>query len=141
MPGVERTIQIRAPIDTVFDVITDYEKYPDFLPETQAVSILENKSGIKVVRFELELVMRIHYTLKMTEASPDRVAWTLVDSNMLKRNEGAWSLRSTGDGTEATYGLEVKLRGIIPKSVSTRLMGTTLPMTLDRFKKRAESMC
>ena len=33
-----------------------------------------------------------------------------------------------------------KLRGLIPKSVSTRLVGQTLPETLELFKARAERL-
>lgn len=141
MPKVEREIVIDAPMDTVFDVITDYERYPEFLPETQDVQLVSRDNSGAVVRFELDLVMRVAYTLRLVEQRPERVSWTLEEAKVMAENNGGWRLEAAGEGrTKATYGLEVKLRGLIPKSVSTRLMGTTLPQTLERFKARAESM-
>lgn len=139
MPRVEREIVIDAPVETVFACITDYEKYPDFLPEMQAVEVVSREENTVVVRFELELLMRITYTLRLTESAPTELSWTLEEAKMMSQNSGGWKLESLGENqTKATYGLEVKLRGLIPKSVSTRLMGTTLPQTLERFKESIE---
>lgn len=139
MPKTEETVLIDAPVARVFDVIKDYERYPEFLPEMKEVVVVSRNDGIVVVRFELELIMRVSYTLRLTETPPDRVVWRLEEAKMLAENNGGWQLEAVGDQTRATYSLDVKLRGLIPKSVSTRLLGTTLPQTLQRFKARAES--
>ena len=141
MPRADREIIIDAPIDQVFGVIVDYERYPEFLPEMQAVEVLSRVENIVVVRFDLELIMRISYTLRLEEQAPDSVSWNLERAKMMTVNEGQWHLESTGeDQTRARYGIDIKLRGLIPKSVSTRLAGETLPSTLGRFKKRVESL-
>lgn len=139
MPTTEQTVVINAPIDRVFDVIVDYERYPEFLPEMKHVEIISRHDGVSVVSFELEIIMRLGYTLRLQEDRPHAVTWSLDNAKMMAANDGAWRLEALGDEqTRATYGLEVKLRGLIPKSVSTRLVGTTLPETLSRFKARAE---
>jgi coenzyme Q-binding protein COQ10 len=140
MPKVEQQVVINAPIDKVFDVIVDYERYPEFLSDVRQAQILSQNDGVSVVSFELELIMRIGYTLRLVEDRPTSVHWTLEKAKMMSSNEGGWRLEDLGGGkTRATYGLEIKLRGLIPKSVSSRLIGTTLPDTLQRFKARAES--
>lgn len=138
MPKTEEHVLINAPMSRVFDVIRNYEKYPEFLPEMKEAVVVSRNDGIAVVRFELELIMRVSYTLRLTETPPDRVDWTLEDAKMIAENTGGWRIEEVGNQTRATYALEVKLRGLIPKSVSTRLLGTTLPLTLQRFKERAE---
>jgi coenzyme Q-binding protein COQ10 len=139
MPRAEQEIVIDAPIARVFDVITDYERYPEFLPEMKNVRVESRREGISIVRFEVELIMRIAYSLRLTEERPKTVSWTLTEARMLADNNGGWELEEAGDGkTRVRYGIELKLRGAIPKSVSTRLMKETLPMTLRRFKERAE---
>jgi len=140
MPKTEKEIVIEAPIERVYDIITDYERYPEFLPDMKAVQVESRHDGVAVVSFELELIMRISYTLRLEEDRPHTIAWTLEHAKMLKENVGGWQLKQTPEGhTHAVYGLEIKLRGLIPKSVSTRLAGQTLPQTLQRFKERAEA--
>jgi coenzyme Q-binding protein COQ10 len=140
MPKAEQQIVINAPIDRVFDVIVDYERYPEFLSDMRQVQLVSRNDGVALVAFELELIMRIGYTLRLVEDRPISVQWTLEKAKMMSANEGGWKLEDLGGGkTRATYGLEIKLKGLIPKSVSSRLIGTTLPDTLQRFKARAES--
>lgn len=138
MPRAEQQVVIDAPVDKVFGIITDYERYPEFLPDMKEVIVLDRNDGVARVRFELELIMRVSYTLRLVESPPTGLAWTLEEAKMMVENVGGWTLVPEGQRTRATYALEVKLRGLIPKSVSTRLLGTTLPQTLDRFKARAE---
>jgi ribosome-associated toxin RatA of RatAB toxin-antitoxin module len=139
MAKAEHDIVIDAPIDKVFDIIVDYEKYPEFLPEMRSAQVHSRTDGIAVVSFELEIIMRLGYTLRLLEDRPTAVTWTLKAAKMMSANSGGWRLESLGpSSTKATYGLEIKLRGLIPKSVSTRLTGVTLPNTLQRFKDRAE---
>lgn len=141
MAKAESEVVIHAPRERVFEVITDYEKYPEFLPDMKAVVVRSRQNGVAVVSFELELIMRISYTLRLDETPPDGLRWTLEEAKMMKENTGGWTLTQTPEGhTQARYGLEIKLRGLIPKSVSTRLIGQTLPETLQRFKARAEGL-
>lgn len=141
MPKIEHEIIIEAPIDRVFAVIADYERYPEFLPDMKNVRVESHHDGVTVAHFELEIIMRISYTLRLVEDSPHRVAWSLESAKMIQENNGTWDLSETPEGhTRALYGLEVKLRGLIPKSVSTRLLGQTLPETLQRFKERIEGL-
>lgn len=141
MPRAEREILIDAPIEHVFDVIADYERYTEFLPETRDVRLLSRHDGIAVVRFELQLIMRIVYTLRIVEEARQGVRWSLADGRLMTQNDGAWALEQvTPRQTRAKYSLSITLAGMIPKSVSDRLLGETLSQTLSRFKARAEQL-
>jgi coenzyme Q-binding protein COQ10 len=141
MPKAEHHVTLRAPIERVFAVITDYEQYPAFLPELKSVRVLSREDGVAKVRFEVELIMRVQYTLRLIEDPPTSVTWTLAESKMIARNEGHWRLERVDDAScRVIYGLEVKLAGMIPSSVSSRLMGTNLPQMLERFKAHTEAL-
>jgi len=141
MAGARNEITIDAPVERVFEVVTDYERYCDFLPEMKHVEIISAEAGTSIVRFELEIVMRISYTLELRQETPHSVKWTLREAKMMSSNEGLWHLRPHEDGgTHATYEVDVCLPGLIPKSVSDRLTGVTLPQTLQRFKDRCEAL-
>jgi ribosome-associated toxin RatA of RatAB toxin-antitoxin module len=138
MSRAEETIVIDAPLAKVWSIITDYERYPEFLPEMFSVSIVSRHENVVVAQFNLELMMRFSYTLRLQEEPPSAVRWTLDSASMMVSNSGGWQLTAEGDKTRATYVLDVELKGLIPKSVKDRLIGTTLPQTLERFKRRAE---
>ncbi len=139
MSRAEETIVIDAPAAKVWSVVTDYERYPEFLPEMTSVTILSRHENVVVARFDLELMMRFSYTLRLQEEPPTALRWTLESAGMMVANSGGWQLTAEGQKTRATYVLDVELKGLIPKSVRDRLLGMTLPQTLERFKKRAES--
>jgi coenzyme Q-binding protein COQ10 len=141
MPRVEQQVVIQAPAERVFGVIVDYERYPEFLPELKSVTLLSRDDGVALVHFDVELIMRVQYTLRLVEDAPLSVKWTLAEAKVIASNTGNWRLQPLPDAScQAVYGLEVKLAGLIPKSVSTRLMGTNLPQMLQRFKVRAEAL-
>jgi coenzyme Q-binding protein COQ10 len=139
MSRAEETILIDAPLAKVYGIITDYERYPEFLPEMTSITIESRHDNVVVARFDLELMMmRFSYTLRLEENAPAELSWTLGEGKMMVANNGGWKLVAEGDKTRATYALDVELKGLIPKSVRDRLVGTTLPQTLERFKMRAE---
>lgn len=133
-------ITIDAPIERVFDVIVDFERYPEFVPENHAVHVTSTEGDTSTVRFEVEMLMRFDYTVKIEMERPERVSWTLVEGKMLSTNTGSWELEAVdAEHTKAVYTLKLELARAIPAAVRDRLIGAGLPKTLERFKLRAES--
>jgi coenzyme Q-binding protein COQ10 len=139
MPGATRSIVIDAPAEKVFDVITDYDRYGEFLPEVKEVRA-SGRSGNQVdVHYGIDLVKRIHYTLHMVESRPASIHWTFVKGELMKDNRGSWVLEPTADGkTRATYTIEVGVGPLVPRSIVNALVEQTLPKMLEAFKKRSE---
>lgn len=136
-----RTIIFDAPLQKAVRVITDYESYPEFLDDITEVTVEKREGHDVIALFRLKVVMEIEYTLRLTESLPHRISWTLVSGQMMKSNNGGWELKALSpQRTEAVYSLEVGLKGLIPTSVTTRLIDITLPKTLEAFKKRIESL-
>ena len=80
MTRVEHQITINAAREHVFDIIVDYERYPEFLPDMQAVQLISREDGIALVRFEIEILMRIGYSLRLTEERPELCARLVSDA-------------------------------------------------------------
>ncbi len=140
MAGATRTITINAPREKVFDTISDYERYPEFLPEVKRIKT-SNRRGAEVdVHYEVELVKTIKYTVHLKEERPSKLSWTFVDGELMKDNRGGWVLDDLGNGTtKATYTVEVTLGALVPKTIVNALVDTSLPKLLENFKKRAEA--
>jgi coenzyme Q-binding protein COQ10 len=141
MAKAERSIVINAPSDKVFAVITDYEKYPEFLPEVKKVKVEFGAGNVKEVTYTVDIKAKvITYTLKHTARPPDELAWTMVRGEMMKGNDGAWLLKKVPEGTEATYRIDLKLGALVPSMVERMLAEQSLPGLLANFKKRIESL-
>ena len=139
MPGASRTVEIGVSPDVLFDVIVDYERYPEFLSDVSTVKVLSRGEGEAIVEYGLNLVTTVSYSLRMREERPKRVKWTLEKSSIMKANVGGWELEELPNGhTRATYSVDVTPRGFVPKTIISALTGRTLPATLEAFKKRAE---
>lgn len=144
MPQAQRTITIDVTPDQLLQVILDYEKYPEFLPEVKSTQIVSRSADGKVfeVAYEIEVVKKLRYTLKQ-EVLEDGVRWSLVKGDLFKKNQGSWKIEPEGEGrTRATYSLEVAFGGWIPipDSVVNKLTETSLPKLLENYKNRAESL-
>lgn len=139
MPGATRSIVINAPLEKVFALITDYERYKDFLPEVRAVRVLDRSGGTVTVQYEADVVKRIKYTLRHTATPPSKVAWSFVEGEVMKDNQGSWLLEPAGEGkTKATYTVEIALGPLVPKAIINTLVETSLPKLLENFKQAAE---
>src|SRR2546422_4006964 len=138
MAGATRSIVINAPRDRVFDVIADYERYPDFLPEVKAIKCANRKGNEVDAHYTAEIVKTIKYTVHLKEERPSKVSWTFVDGEFMKDNKGGWVLDDLGNGTtKATYTVDVEVSRFVPKAVVDALVGQSLPKLLENFKKRA----
>jgi len=64
MAKAERSIVINAPPEKVFAVITDYEKYPEFLPEVKKVKVEGGQGSIKEVTYMVDIKAKVITVVK-----------------------------------------------------------------------------
>lgn len=145
MPTASRSITVNVPISHFFETVTDFESYPEFIPETVAVEITKkgkkSKDGSRTddVKFSIKVIKKIDYTLRITSSPDDKVEWELVDGPF-KSNNGGWDLKAAGKGkTEATYSVDITMGFLVPQSITNMLVGSSLPKMLEQMKDRAES--
>ncbi len=140
MPAASRSVVIDAPPDRVFDVIVDYDRYADVLPEVKEARSRNRRGNEVDVDYGIDVVKRIHYTLHHVEERPRSVRWTFVKGEVMRDNRGSWTLEPTPDGmTRATYTIEVGVGLLVPRSIVNALVDQSLPKLLEAFKKRSEA--
>ena len=128
-------------MDLLYDVIVDYASYPEFIDDMEAVEIVRTEGETIEAAFTLNLIKRIQYTLELVGERPHKVRWSLVASKLFQHNDGGWDLEQIGENkTRATYSIDVGFGLAVPKAISNRLIGSSLPRTLESFKARAESL-
>ena len=144
MAVVTKKVLIDAPLDRFYEIVVDYERYPEFVPGIRRCRVRDGK-GEKLVEYELDLgIRRIKYVLRHEEQRPRRVAWSLVSGDMMKVSNGSWELSAVDDQTQAIYSVEIQISRppLVPQAlvdrVSDELTRIQLPKTLEAFKARAE---
>jgi ribosome-associated toxin RatA of RatAB toxin-antitoxin module len=134
------TVDIAASPARLMAVITDFSRYPEFLPEMEEAVVIRREGAVQVVRFAIRLVRRIEYTLELRQVDDLHVEWHLVEGNF-RANDGGWDLEPLegGASTRAHYRVAIDLGMFVPGSVMKTLVEKSLPATLAAFKARAEA--
>lgn len=140
MITAEKSINIDAPIEKVFDVVSDFESYPSFQPEFESAKVIKRTAKAATVAFTMNLIQRMNYTLKFNLKGPTSIVWEFVEGDSLfKDNSGEWRLKSLGPkSTRAAYRICVELSLWIPASIVQSLLDEQLPKMLERFKAKIE---
>lgn len=144
--NVSGEVVIAVSLERFFELVTDYTRYPEFVPNMKSVRLKGVRpSGEKEVEYELDVgLRRIRYTLLQREEPPSRVTWTLLSGDMMKKSNGSWELADAGGMTRARYTVEIQIAKppLIPQSivdrVSEELTRVQLPRAMQAFKVRAE---
>lgn len=142
---VSKEMVVDVTLERFFEVVSDYERYPEFVPGIKRVRVVHADKGTRDAEYELDLgIKSVKYTLRHVETRPTRVAWSLVKGDMMKVSNGSWELTPHAGKTLARYTVEVQVTKppLVPQSlvdrVSDELTKVQLPRTLEAFKARAE---
>jgi coenzyme Q-binding protein COQ10 len=143
MAQASKSVVVDVPPEKLFDVIVDFERYPEFLPEVKSAKIDAGQGSIKEVTYKVDIKAKvITYTLRHTAERPGKLSWTMVKGEMMKGNDGAWALKPgpRPGTTEATYTIDLKLSSLVPGFIEKALAEQSLPGLLANFKARAEKL-
>ncbi|MFC7725109.1 SRPBCC family protein [Nocardioides sp. GCM10028917] len=138
------SIVVDAPPADVMAVIADFESYPEWAKGVQKAEVVEPGTGDRAdqVYFALDVSpIKDEYTLAYDWDGDREVTWTLVEGNMLRALDGAYTLVDRGDGsTEVTYRLaldvSIPLIGMLKRKGEKILIDAALK----GLKKRVESL-
>ncbi|GEM_PF-3302403 len=140
MPEFRTTLRVNAPPTAVFDAVADFPAYKDVVKSILESEVEETGNDGAVVRFALDLaVRRVVYRLRYETDRPRSIRWSLVDSNTVTENEGAWGFENEGEATRVTYRHHVAFPAWMAWAVTDAAFAKEMQKTLDRFKEHIES--
>jgi coenzyme Q-binding protein COQ10 len=136
-----RTTTIAVPVEFFWGLITDYERYPEMLDEMKHVRVLSRTDREVVVAFTVKVLLKsFNYTLKLVEERPNRLTWSLVESDTLSVSNGGWELEALGPTTtRANYRAELRAKMWLPKAFLNALTNLSLPSMLRHWSRYAEA--
>jgi ribosome-associated toxin RatA of RatAB toxin-antitoxin module len=160
VPAALARVRIEVPPARLFAVITDYDRFAEFVPYVTSSRVLHHEAGLRRVSQHLRFpgpVADRHYVIEsrdtVTPSPRERwhVEWRLVpESDSTAPGEtgitpnaftGYWELAPVaGDtATDAIYSLHFDPGGALPSWVVTFAMNRYLPKVIDAVRARASA--
>lgn len=146
MPTVEARVTVAAPLADVYALSRDIEAFPEFMPDVQDVTILEQSGDGRQVSKWVGIVKEFKRTIVWTEED----YWDDTTHTCTFRQtegdfalyQGTWTFADNGDGTEVVLTLEyeydVPLIGNLIKGLLLRKMQENCDNMLTAIKGKAE---
>jgi coenzyme Q-binding protein COQ10 len=107
MPYVESTIVIDAPARRVYELAKDQERFPQFMPDVESVTIIQRNSNGVISRWKtLVEEAPIEWTEEdRFDDSALRIDYELIEGD-LDKFEGAWTFAYCEGMTHVVLGVE-----------------------------------
>jgi ribosome-associated toxin RatA of RatAB toxin-antitoxin module len=143
---IEATIHLAHPVERVWQVLTDYEKLADFIPNLSKSSRIPHPDGgirleqigvqnLRIVTFSARVV------LDMAEEFQSAIRFHMVEGDF-KAFSGAWLLQpmpaNESGGTRLTYCLEVWPKPAIPVIAIEQRLRKDLPANLKAIRNHLD---
>jgi ribosome-associated toxin RatA of RatAB toxin-antitoxin module len=140
------TVQIYAPRQVVWKVLTDFEKYPEIFKRIDTCHITKREHGLLFAESYLKPQMFVkklcQHTVTDTSQGPNFLQWKMLDGNF-SSVYGSWTLSDSQDKKgkpvcSATYELEADPGPIIPSAMVSFLLHQIEHEVVTSFKKACE---
>ena len=136
-------MRIDAPLEVIWSVLTDFERYPEWARDLKEAAVLErdDEGRAIAVRFRAAAMGRsTSYVLRYEwDDAPARLPWELIDGDIMRVLDGAYEFAERDGGTDVTYHLRVDLAVPLPAFVKrraeARIVGTALRELRDHVER------
>ncbi|MEY2767954.1 MAG: cyclase [Actinobacteria bacterium] len=137
-----QTTLINAPLAKAYAVALDFERYPEWAKDVKEAIVRgrDDQGRATLVEFRASALGRsTRYTLSYDYSdAPNRLSWHLVDGDIMRAIDGAYSFVEVDGGTQVFYEIEIELVIPLPGFVKRRAEQRILD-TVKELKARAES--
>lgn len=107
MPYVETSIVIDAPAQRVYDLAKEQERFPQFMPDVESVSVLERHPTHILTRWKTLVEEAPIEWIEEDRFNDEalRIDYKLLEGD-LDKFEGAWTFSENGGSTHVVLGVD-----------------------------------
>lgn len=127
-------------ISEFYHIITDYERYPEFLSEVKKCQVITVDGARKLVEFQVFMIKSFSYRLWITESENQGISWALDSGDLFKVSNGFWRLEEEAGKTRATYSVEAKFKVFVPGPIAKALVNVNLPNMMSSYRQRVAEL-
>lgn len=140
MASAETSELFNCTVDEFYKLISDYEKYPEFLAEVKAMKVLKTEGSKKLVEYTVNVVKTFKYSLWMTETAPSAISWELAGGDIFKTSTGSWALKDEAGKCRAVYKVDATFGVFVPGPIAKALVNVNLPTMMAAYHKRVKQV-
>ena len=146
MPTVETTIWIDAPVEKVYAIAKDSERYPEYMKAVESL-VVTSREGSRVVADWVGLITQFNLKVRWTQEEIWDDSTTSSKFSQLKgdydKMEGTWRFVEENGGTRfdqfLDYEYNVPTLGPLVKKLILHLVKSQLEAASEAIKNRAEA--
>lgn len=144
MKTIHKSVLLWHSAHEMFALVTDIERYPQFLPWCDHGEVLERMHDGVVARVGIAISgLRQNFTTRNTHETDRKVFMKLVDGPF-STLDGIWAFTPLGDGQQRACKVEFQLRYGFASSTLAALVGPVFDKIagslVDAFVKRADQV-
>jgi len=136
------SIAVSAPPEVVYQVVTDFEHYTDWVSDLKRIDVLERDVSGRPLEVEFRAAAfgrSTTYALRYDyDRAPHVLTWHQTSGDLTAELNGGYRFESQGEGTLLRYDLEVELLVPIPAFIKSRAAHRIQSQALRELKARAE---
>lgn len=121
-----------------FAIVSDYEKYPEFLSEVKSCKVIKTEGNKKLVEYNVNVIKTFTYRVWITEEPNKRVSWTFESGDLFKTTNGSWDLTDVGGKTQVKYAVDATFKVFVPGPVAKALVNVNLPNMMKAYQQRVK---
>ncbi|QFU03287.1 Persistence and stress-resistance toxin PasT [Halomonas sp. THAF5a] len=141
MPTVNRSAMVRHTPQDMFDLVNDFERYPEFLPGCRNARLLERDESHLIGEMTLGRAgVEQSFTTRNDLIEPERIEMSLV-SGPFKRLRGRWLFIPMGEGAcKISLELEFEFANRLLGMAFGKLFQQVAGQLVDAFTRRADRL-
>ncbi len=141
----EALFLVNAKPGVVFKAVTDFDHYPEFMPNIVKVTSVNSNNKDKRYRFTLKVaIWNINYTLLLKSENKEDVyslEWEYLEGD-IKDTSGSWSIRKyekENNYSLVFYRVRTDPGRFVPDWVADRLTTGSIPDLVEAVRKRSNT--
>jgi ribosome-associated toxin RatA of RatAB toxin-antitoxin module len=140
--ALKASFLVRGDADLVYETLRDAEKFPEFMPNTDEVQVLEHAADHRIVSFKgssglfkSEIVLR-----RVADDRSRRISWNLIRGS-LKSSDGFWSVEHDPacGASRVNYSNTVDAKLPVPASLVQSFLRKSIEDTAVSLRRRVAS--
>ncbi|QOR40501.1 type II toxin-antitoxin system RatA family toxin [Billgrantia diversa] len=141
MPMVNRSALVRHTPRDMFELVNDFERYPEFLPGCRRARLLERDESHLIGEMTLGRAgLEQSFTTRNDLIEPERIEMSLV-SGPFKRLRGRWLFLPMGEGAcKVCLELEFEFANRLMGMAFGKLFQQVAGQLVDSFTRRADEL-
>ncbi len=140
MAKAATTEVFKCTTEQFFKIISDYEKYNEFLAEIKSCKVLKTEGNRKLVEYNVNVIKTFKYQLWMSESAPESITWEFASGDIFKTSVGAWKLEDQAGKCRASYSVEATFSMFVPGPIANALVSVNLPNMMSSYHKRVSQL-